>query len=201
MRKIKRSSLALMLSRCVRTSLLQLQHSLRAAGSHQHGTCGTGGGHFQRRLRRLIRTDSSVDRRISNLHAAVLHPEVGSLGHADEKPRLHHTWGGRDGERSVGLFFFLPSPVCDDNWLHLNSSPERFSPGIILMAVLTSLQFWACSNFQSRMKLLLSVTTGPWETDGHNSKHNPEYSKTQKTVLENKSDLTEYNSLVWLVLF
>lgn len=44
--------------------------------------------------------------------------------------------------------------------------PVSSSPGIILMAVLTSFQFWACSNFQSRMKLLLSVTTGPWEEDG-----------------------------------
>lgn len=41
------------------------------------------------------------------------------------------------------------------------SHDQRSSPGIILMAVLTSLQFWTCSNFQSRMKLLLSVTTGP----------------------------------------
>lgn len=41
-------------------------------------------------------------------------------------------------------------------------APDSCSPGIIFTAVFTSFQFWAFSNFQSRMKLLLSVTTGPW---------------------------------------
>lgn len=42
-----------------------------------------------------------------------------------------------------------------------SANQERLSPGIILMAAFTSLHLWAPSNFQSRMKLLLSVTTGP----------------------------------------
>lgn len=55
----------------------------------------------------------SVDRRIPNLHASILHPEVGSFSHADEKPRLHHTWGGRDSQRSVGHFSYRSLGVGD----------------------------------------------------------------------------------------
>lgn len=122
-----------------------------------------GGGRF---MRWEIVAGDSVDWRIPNLHASVLHPEVGSLSHADEKPRLHHTWGRHRDAACSSCSCFLH---------HHHQHHRSSSPGIILMAVLTSFQFWAFSNFQSRMKLLLSVTTGPWEQKRHDSDTRPNH--------------------------
>lgn len=142
------------------TVSVQSEHSRRPGSKSRPGhlwvKCG---GCFMRRWE--ITADDSVDWRIPNLHASVLHPEVGSFSHADKKPRLHHTWGRHRETLSDHRVSYC--------WHHHHHHHCSASPGIILMAVLTSFQFWAVSNFQSRMKLLLSVTTGPWEQNRNNS--------------------------------
>lgn len=39
----------------------------------------------------VLMVENSVDRRISNLHASVLHAKVGPFGHPYEEPGLYHT--------------------------------------------------------------------------------------------------------------
>lgn len=83
-----------------------------------------GGGRF---MRWEIVAGDSVDWRIPNLHASVLHPEVGSFSHADEKPRLHHTWGRQ--RRCVFIVFMDTSSTSSSppqrlTWDHLDGGVD-----------------------------------------------------------------------------
>lgn len=93
-----------------------------------------------------------VDLWISNLHTSILHSKVGSFCHGDEESCLHHALGW-----DAHTHKYVHSNVRTVSQILPNA------PGIILIAAFTSFHLWALSNFQSRMKLLLSVTTGPWE--------------------------------------
>lgn len=164
-----------MCENCLALQEVQLNPNSTAPGGNQDcGTCGSGEVIRKDEQREIVlMVENSVDRRISNLHASVLHAKVGPFGHPYEEPGLYHTCKHTD----------KLSTLNTDGWTNILTTMRHApssSPGIILIAVFTSFQFWACSNFQSRMKLLLSVTTGPWKPQIHNPVTPAKYGNTRK---------------------
>lgn len=163
----KSSSLVL---RCGKVSAV-----LTAARNHQHGTCGGGWGRWGSSQEEARHRDHREPLSgPEDPEPAPVHPPSRSRlaqpcrQKAPSPPRLRR----RRRRRQSALCRTFCSKLPIRGWLAVTKpeqQPESSSPGIILIVVLTSFQFWACSNFQSRMKLLLSVTTGPWETDRRKS--------------------------------
>lgn len=82
-----------MCENCLALQEVQLNPKSRAPGGNQdYGTCGSGEVIRKDEQREIVlMVENSVDRRISNLHASVLHAKVGPFGHPYEEPGLYHT--------------------------------------------------------------------------------------------------------------
>lgn len=114
-----------MCENCLALQEVQLNPNSRAPGGNQdYGTCGSGEVIRKDEQREIVlMVENSVDRRISNLHASVLHAKVGPFGHPYEEPGLYHTC--KHTETGWALWTLMDGPI----YLQQRDTPQAPHPG------------------------------------------------------------------------